>query len=202
MGHGPTRPCGTMRCGSTASRAWRPPASPCRTGPASTSISCCSPLLGATGRKLEPSVLARARHSVEDRQARVVQPLRVVRRELKLRLAAVGPTLCGPLTATRQQLAEVELALERVELIMLEELADSLPAGPCDREIKPSARSLHSLHRRSSTGRRSASCSLRHFPAMRARKGALRPRRSVTRQLSRVVGNDNPFPLATGLLCH
>jgi uncharacterized protein (TIGR02444 family) len=91
--------------------------------------------LGATGRRLEPSVLARARQLVEDWQSRVVQPLRVVRRELKPRLAAVGPTLRGPLTATRQQLAEVELALERTELIMLEELADSLPAGPCDREI-------------------------------------------------------------------
>jgi uncharacterized protein (TIGR02444 family) len=91
--------------------------------------------LGATGRRLEPSVLTRARQSAEDWQSRVVQPLRVVRRELKPRLAAVGPRLRGPLTATRQQLAEVELALERAELIMLEGLADSLPAVPCDREI-------------------------------------------------------------------
>jgi uncharacterized protein (TIGR02444 family) len=91
--------------------------------------------LGATGRALEPSALAEARVMVEAWQARVVRPLRGVRRELKPRLAAVGPTLRRPLTVTRQQLAEVELALERAELIMLQALADSLPAGPCDREI-------------------------------------------------------------------
>jgi uncharacterized protein (TIGR02444 family) len=91
--------------------------------------------LGATGRDLGPAGLARARQLVADWQTRLVQPLRVVRRELKPRLAAVDPMLRGPLTATRQQLAEVELALERAELIMLEELAASLPAGACDPEI-------------------------------------------------------------------
>jgi hypothetical protein len=68
-------------------------------------------------------------------QDRVVAPLRAVRRELKTRLTDADPALHQPLGATRRQLAQVELASERAQLIMLERLAAGCPAGSTDPAI-------------------------------------------------------------------
>ena len=110
--------------------------------------------LGATGRAPSPQVLAAAREMAEEWQDRVVRPLRIVRRELKPRLAAIDPMLRAPLSTTRQQLAQVELELERAELTMLETLIAGLEVGPGDAELALSA--LHTL----------APLSAEHMPAL------------------------------------
>jgi uncharacterized protein (TIGR02444 family) len=85
--------------------------------------------LGATGRDPGAQRLAAARERGEAWQEELVRPLRQARRLLK----DVLPTLAGPLRSrlamTRTDLAAAELALERGELLLLEQLSEAAPVG-------------------------------------------------------------------------
>ncbi len=88
--------------------------------------------LGATGRRLDPAALARLRTDALAWQEAVVRPLRTTRRELKRWLADLAPPLRPPLAAARARLAEVELAVERAELLTLEAASGRSGAGTAD----------------------------------------------------------------------
>lgn len=87
--------------------------------------------LGATGREPRAERLAEARARAEAWQRELVRPLRQARRRLKAELAGLPEALREPLAAARADLTRAELALERGELLFLEEAtgADTGDAG-------------------------------------------------------------------------
>lgn len=89
--------------------------------------------LGATGREPGAARLAEARTRAEAWQRELVRPLRQARRRLKAELAMMPEPLREPLAAARADLAAVELALERGELLLLEE-ATGTDAGGAGRD--------------------------------------------------------------------
>lgn len=79
--------------------------------------------LGAGGRRVDTDRLSRARDEALAWQAELVEPLRMVRRGLRRRLPGLAAPVRARLEAVRTALARGEFALERGELLLLEDLA-------------------------------------------------------------------------------
>jgi len=89
--------------------------------------------LGATGQEPNAGQLAEVLERAEVWQADLVRPLREARRRLEAVLPTLEESLRPPLAAARADLAAVELALERGELLLLEGFTRDAAVDPARR---------------------------------------------------------------------
>jgi uncharacterized protein (TIGR02444 family) len=101
--------------------------------------------LGATGREPDAGRIAEVLEQAEAWQEGLVRPLREARRRLKAVLLTLDELLRLPLAAARADLASVELALERGELLVLESVTEDAAADPVRRGRVLAARMLWHL---------------------------------------------------------
>ena len=91
--------------------------------------------LGKSGHRLNSTAGATLARLARSWQRPIVRPLRQVRRRLKRRNAAAPPPWPEAMEHWRSRLAEVELALEQVEQLILEQAAEVTDIGPPDAAI-------------------------------------------------------------------
>ncbi|MGD9511236.1 MAG: TIGR02444 family protein [Geminicoccaceae bacterium] len=83
--------------------------------------------LGERGQRLEAEAGGRLAQLAADWQGPVIAPLRAVRRRLKERASG---QCGGEITRWRGRIAEAELALERIEQLMLEQAVGPIGGAP------------------------------------------------------------------------